>query len=70
MTSEIYLVISGQCLDVLLHNYENIYLDKMYNEKVYVRLDRALDGTIEAAMVWHDTSTYLVKGQFEGRMRL
>ena len=32
------------------------------NEKVYVRLDRALYGTIEAAKVWYDTlSTYLMK---------
>ena len=62
MTSEIYMEISGQGLDVLLCNYELIYRAMVYNEKVYVRLDRALYGTIEVAKVWYDTlSTYLTK---------
>ena len=38
-----------------------IYMKMIYNEKVYVRLDRALYDPIEAAQVWYDTlSTYLV----------
>ena len=51
MTSEIYMEISGQCLDELLYNYKDIYMKMIYNEKVYVRLDRALYGTIESAKV-------------------
>jgi hypothetical protein len=66
MTNEIYMEISGQCLDVLLYSYNHIYASKVYNDKVYVRLDRALYGTIEAAKVWYDTlSTYLVKLGFK-----
>ena len=51
MTSEIYMEISGQCLDELLYNYKDIHMKMIYNEKVYVRLDRALYGTIESAKV-------------------
>ena len=70
MTSEIYMEISGQGLDVLLYNYESIYHGMVYNDKVYVRLDRALYGTIEAAKVWYDTlSTYLMKLGFRANPR-
>jgi hypothetical protein len=59
MTSEICMEISGHSLDVLLCNYEDIYRKMVYYDKVYVRLDRALYCTIEAAKVWYDTlSTY------------
>jgi len=42
MTSEIYMDISGQCLDVLLYNYKDIYVKMINNDKVYMRLDQAL----------------------------
>jgi len=59
MISEIYMGISGQCLDVLLYNYEDKYSEMIYHNKVYVRLDRA-------AKVWYDTlSTYLIKPGLE-----
>jgi hypothetical protein len=62
MTNDTYMVVTGQCVDILLHKYGNIYNDKIHDGKIYVRLDRALYGTIEAAKVWFDTlSTYLKK---------
>ena len=66
MTSDIYMEIQGQCLDVLLHNYADIYTGYIRNDKVYVKLDRALYGTIEAARVWYNTlSTNLLSRGFK-----
>jgi len=57
-------------VSVLLYNYKDIYMKMIYNEKVYVRLDRTLYGTIEAAKVWYDIlSTYLVKLGFKANPR-
>ena len=39
MTSEIYMEISGQCLDVC---FEDIYMEMMYNQKVNMRLDQSV----------------------------
>ena len=55
MTNVIYMEISGQCVDVLIYMYGDIYVKDFYNNKIYVMLDRALYGTIEAAKVWYDT---------------
>ena len=47
---------------MLPYNYEDIYYEIIYHDKVYVRIDRFLYGMIEAAKVWYDTlSTYLMK---------
>jgi len=51
-TNEIYMEISGQCLDVLIYLYNKVCKDKVYNDRVYVTLNWALYGTIEAAKVW------------------
>ena len=62
MTNVIYMEISGQCVDVLIYMYGDIYFKNLYNNKIYVKLDRALYGTIEAAKVWYDTlSSYLTR---------
>ena len=50
MTNVIYMEISVHCVDVLIYMYGDIYINK-----IYVKLDRALYGTIEAAKVWYDT---------------
>jgi len=67
MTSEIYIEISGQYLDVLPYNYENIYLDKICD----IRAPQLkMEGTIKAAKVWYDDlSTYLVKLGFKANLR-
>ena len=65
MTNVIYMEISGQCVDVLIYMYGDIYVNNLYNNKIYkhIKLDRALYGTIEAAKVWYDTlSSYLTIG--------
>ena len=42
----------------------------IYHDKEYVRLDRALYGTIEAVKVWYNTlSTYLMKIGFRANPR-
>ena len=57
--------ITGQSVDVLLYSYRDIY-DKLVHNKIYVRLDRDLYGTIEDAKVWYDTlSSYLMKLGFK-----
>ena len=55
MTNDIYMEISGLCVDVLIYKYSDIYVEKVFNNKLYVKLDRALYGMIEAAKVWYDT---------------
>ena len=55
MTSEVYMEISGQCLDVLIYSYSDIYIKHVHRDRVYVKLSRALYGTIEAAKIWYDT---------------
>ena len=55
MTNEVYMLIHGQCVDVLCHGYADVYDGYKYNEGIYVKIDRALYGTIEAAKVWYDT---------------
>jgi hypothetical protein len=66
MTSEIYMEIHGQCVDVLLHNYTDVYDGYIRHDKVYVKLERALYGTIEAARIWYDTlSTNLLSRGFK-----
>ena len=69
-TSENYMEISGHCLDVFLYNYEDIYREMIYHDKVYVRLDRSLYGTIEAVKVRYNMlSTYLMKIGFRANPR-
>jgi len=66
MTNVIYMEISGQCVDVLIYMYGDTYIKNLYNNKIYVKLDRALYGTIEAAKVWYDTlSSYLTRLGFK-----
>jgi hypothetical protein len=69
MTNEVYMEITGQCLDVLLYCYDDVYTNMVFRDKVYVRLDRALYGTIEAAKVWYDTlSSYLINLGFKANV--
>ena len=56
MSSEVYMEISGQCLDILIYSYSDIYTKHVYRYRVYVKLSRALYGTIEAAKIWYGTS--------------
>ena len=55
MTNVINMEISGQCVDVLICMYGDIYFKNLCNNKIYVKLELALYGTIEAAKVWYDT---------------
>ena len=66
MTNDVYMEISGQCVDILLYGYNNVYNNMIRHNKIYVRLDRALYGTIEAAKVWYDNlSTNLISKGFK-----
>lgn len=55
MKNDVYMKIDGKCVDVLMHNYENIYDGYVSHNRLYVRLSRALYGTIDAAKIWYDT---------------
>jgi len=51
----------AKVLNILDHGYKEIYSEYINYYSVYVNLDRALYGTIEATKVWYDTlSTNLV----------
>ena len=62
MTSEVYIEISGQCLDVLIYSYSDMYTKHVYRDMVYVKLSRVLYGTIEAAKIWYDALFSKPKG--------
>ena len=65
LTNAIYMEISGQYVDVLIYKYCDIYVEKVFNNNLYVKLDRALYGTIEAAKVCCNTlSAHLMKSVF------
>jgi len=48
ITNDIYMEI-GQCIDVLIYQYSDIYVEKVFNSKLYVKLNQAFYCTIEAA---------------------
>jgi len=41
----------------MVNMYAEVYGDKIYKGKLYLKLERALYGTIEAAKIWFDTLT-------------
>ena len=46
MTGDVYMQIEGKCVDVLRHSYSSIYKKYIRNNRLYVRLSRALYGTM------------------------
>jgi hypothetical protein len=66
MTNYVIIELGGQMAAVLLFLYPETYKNYEVNGKVYLKLERALYGTIEAAKIWYDTlSTYLMKCGFK-----
>jgi len=41
--------IHGQCVDILVHGYEEVYSDYMNHDGIYVKLDLGFYWTIQAA---------------------
>lgn len=66
MINYVIIELGGQMAAVLLFLYPERYKVYEVNGKIYLKLERALYGTIEAAKIWYDTlSTYLMKCGFQ-----
>jgi hypothetical protein len=61
MTNTVIMELSGHCVDILVYMYPTKYNNLVSNNKLYVKLDKALYGTIEAAKIWYDTLSKVLK---------
>jgi Reverse transcriptase (RNA-dependent DNA polymerase) len=70
MDRTVIMEIGRQIAVVLMHSYPTVYDKYEYNGKIYLRLKKALYGTIEAAKLWYQTlSEYLARTGFTANLQ-
>jgi len=60
MKNQAIIEVGGKCDEVMVSMYPNIYGNKPDKGKLYLKLERALYGTTEAAKIWFDTLTEML----------
>ena len=51
MKNLVIIEVGGKCAKVMVNMYPEVYGDKIYKGKLYLKLERALYETIEAAKI-------------------
>jgi len=69
MKNLVMIEVGGKCAEVIISMHPDIYGNKTYKRKLYLKLERALHGNIEASKIWFDTFTAMLiaKGFKENR---
>jgi len=63
MKNLVIIELGGKCAEVMISMYPEIYGNKTYKGKLYLKLERALYSTIEAAKIWFDIFTAMHASQ-------